>query len=200
MRLGPRGLDVVEGRGIERPIATEAQIGPACSDQGLEFGQDKSLRQGRRDDGKIAGKPIALGGVEDREALQKRNCVRLIALFARAGTLLVGDEPVGENHGRAALAFAHIAAHAQRLAKCQPVWPGKPCCTTAPQQDEHVDARIAVLGGSVLRHGQRRLNRRRAPRLHLWQPPSFQLGDDLVGDILIEARPVLAGASAYGGM
>lgn len=53
--------------------------------------------------------------VEHREVIQDRNCVRPVALFTRAGTFLVGDKPVGENHGRAALAFADIAAHAQRL-------------------------------------------------------------------------------------
>lgn len=40
---------------------------------------------------------------------------------SRAGAFVVGNEPVGEHHSRAALAFADVAAHVQRLARGQPV-------------------------------------------------------------------------------
>ena len=148
----------------------------------------------------VGGKPVALGDVEHGEALQERDCVRLVALLPRTGALLVRDETVGEHHRRAALAFADIAAEAQGLAEREPALARETMLDDGPPEDEHVDAGIAALGRGVLRHGQWRLNRRRAPRLDPGQPPGLQLGDDLVGDFLIEARPVLAGASAIGGV
>ena len=38
---------------------------------------------------------------------------------------------------------------------------------------------------------ERRLRRRGAPRLHPGHTAGLQLGDDLVGDFVIKARPVL---------
>jgi len=106
IRLWPRDQDVVERRGIERLVAAESQIGPAGSDQGLDFGQDEPLRDRRRDGDHIGGKPVALGDVEDGEALQQRYRVRFVALLTCAGALLVGDEPVGEHDRVATLASA----------------------------------------------------------------------------------------------
>ena len=62
-------------------------------------------------------------------------------------------------------------------------------------EDQHIDAGIAPAGRGILRHCERRLRRRRAPGLHPGQPAGFQFGDDLVGDFVIEARPVVTGAS-----
>ncbi len=61
-------------------------------------------------------------------------------------------------------------------------------------EDQHIDPGILPAGGGVLRHGERRLRRGRAPGLDPGQPPSLQLGDDLAGDLVIEVRPVVAGA------
>ena len=65
-------------------------------------------------------------------------------------------------------------------------------------KDEHVDPRIAAASGGVLWHGERRGNAARSPGLNPRQPSRLEFGDDLVGDFLIEARPVLAGASVNG--
>jgi hypothetical protein len=46
------------------------------------------------------------------------------------------------------------------------------------------------------RHGQRRLRRGSAPGLHPGHAAGLKLGDDLVGDVVVEASPVLAGARA----
>jgi hypothetical protein len=62
-------------------------------------------------------------------------------------------------------------------------------------EDEHVHARIAALSRGVYRQSERRPRRRRSPGLHPGHTAGFQLDDDLVGNLLIEARPVQAGAS-----
>ena len=49
------------------------------------------------------------------------------------------------------------------------------------------------VGRRVVRHRERRLGRRRPPGLDPGHPAGLQLGDDLVGDFGVEARPVLAG-------
>ncbi len=62
----------------------------------------------------------------------------------------------------------------------------------APEQ-ERVDAGIAPAGRGVLRHGQRRLRRSRAPWLDPGHAAGLQLGVDLVGDFGIEIGPVALG-------
>ena len=168
--------------GIERLVAAEAQVGPAGADQGLDLGQNETVRDRRRDGDQLGGKTVALGYVEHGEALQERDRVRLVALLPRTCALLVRDESVGEHHRRAALAFADIAAKTECLAKGQPALAWEAMLDNGPPQDEHVDTGIAALGRGVLRHGERRLSRRCAPRLHPRQPPGLQLGDNFVSD------------------
>ena len=48
------------------------------------------------------------------------------------------------------------------------------------------------------RHGERRLRCRRAPGLHPRQTTGLQLGNDLGGDFIVEARPAGTGPSASG--
>ena len=62
-------------------------------------------------------------------------------------------------------------------------------------QDQHIDPGIAALRRGIVRHGERRLGRRRPPGLHPGDAAGLQLGDDLVGDFVVKARPVVAGAS-----
>jgi hypothetical protein len=120
IRLGPRHLNVVERGGIERFVAAQAQVGPARADQGLDLGQDETVRDRRRNGDQVGGKSVALGDVEHGEALQERYRVRLVALLPRPGALLVRDKPVGEHHRGATLTFADISAQAQGLAEGEP--------------------------------------------------------------------------------
>jgi hypothetical protein len=50
----------------------------------------------------------------------------------------------------------------------------------------------------VLRHGERRLRRRRPPGLDPGRTAGSQFGDDLAGDSGIETCPILAGTGASG--
>ena len=59
---------------------------------------------------------------------------------------------------------------------------------SAPE-DQHVDARIAAPGDGVLRHGEGALAAA-VPTAEPREAAGLQLGDDLAGDFVIEARPV----------
>lgn len=61
-------------------------------------------------------------------------------------------------------------------------------------EDQHVEAGILPAGGGVVRHGARRLRRRGPPRLDPGHATGLQLRNDLAGDFVIQARPIVAGA------
>ena len=61
-------------------------------------------------------------------------------------------------------------------------------------QDQHVDSGIAAASGGVLRHAERRLRCRCAPWLHPRHPADLEFADDLVGDLVVEARPIGTGS------
>ena len=63
-----------------------------------------------------------------------------------------------------------------------------------PPQDQHIDPGISALRGSIARHGERRLDRCRPPRLDPGDTAGLQFGDDLVGDFGVKARAVVAAA------
>jgi len=107
-------------------------------------------------------------------------------------------EAVGIDHRGAALALADIAAEPERLTEGEPGLAGVAALDHRAPEDQHVDPRIAPAGGGVPRQADRRPGARCAPGLDSGQATGFQLGDDLVGDFGIEARPVLTGASASG--
>jgi hypothetical protein len=108
------------------------------------------------------------------------------------------SEAVSVDDGGATLALAHVAAKRQGLAKGEPTLTGKPCSMTAPQRIRTLTSAVLPCGSRVFRHRNRNLRCRRSPRLNPWDAAGLKLGDDLIGDFLIEARPILAGASASG--
>src|SRR3546814_9277205 len=91
------------------------------------------------------------------------------------------------------------AAEPERLAEGQPALAGEATLDDGAPEDQDVDPGVAPLGRGTLRHGERRLGFRGAPRLYPGNAAGLQLGDDLVGDFLIEARPVVTGTGASGG-
>ena len=76
------------------------------------------------------------------------------------------------------------------------LWPENPRSIDGSPQDQHVNATVLPVSRRVFRHGQRRLCRGRTPGLDPGHAAGLEFGDDLVGDFVIEARPVLAGARA----
>ena len=130
--------------------------------------------------------------------LEERDGARLVAVAVGALALGLGDEAVGIDHRGAAFALADIAAERERLAEGEPGLPGIAALDHPAPEDQHVDPRIAPAGGGVPRQADGRPGARGAPGLDPGQAPGLQLGDDLVGDFGIEARPVLTGASARG--
>ncbi len=189
--LRRRHLDVVLRRHIEGAFAADAEIDARRLDQRLD---QAGLRCGRRD-GKVVWQILALRDIEHGEALQERNGLRFLAGLLRALVLVVWNEAVGVDDGGAALALADMAAERQRLAEREPALDGETVLDDGAPKDQHIDSRILTAGSRVCRHRQRRLRRRRAPRLHPGDAARFELGDDLVGDVVVEARPVGAGAS-----
>src|SRR6185437_1076866 len=86
---------------------------------------------------------------------------------------------------RAALALADVAAEVQRLPEGEPMLMGEALLDDRAPQDQDIDAGIAPAGCGVL--GQAQAGLGPAPGLHPGHPALLQLGDDLVGDLLIEA-------------
>jgi cell division GTPase FtsZ len=79
-----RHLDVVRARHVEGAIAADADIGAGRADQRLGLRQDQVFGNGRWRRREVGRKIVALGGVEDREALEERNRFRLVAGFGGA--------------------------------------------------------------------------------------------------------------------
>ena len=146
----------------------------------------------------LVGKVLALIGVEDREPLEERDGARLVAVAFGPPAFVIRREAVGIDDGRAVLALADVAAEAQGLAEGQPALADEAVLDDRAPENQHVDAGVAALCRGVLRHGERRLRRRRPPGLDPGHAAGLQFGDDLVGDFVIEARPVLAGTGASG--
>src|SRR5262249_13241203 len=95
---------------------------------------------------------------------------------------------------RAALTLADVTAERQCLAKRQPALAGKTVLDHGAPEDQNIHTAVLAAGRCVLRHRQRRLRRRRPPGLHPGHTAGFEFGDDRVGNFVVEARPVLAGA------
>ncbi len=163
-------------------------------DHGLDQARWRRWRDGRN----LGRQVFALGGVEDGEPLQERDRGGFLAGLAGASLLVIRHEAVGIDDGGAVLALAHIAAERERLAKGQPALGGEAVLDHSAPQDQDVDPRILPASGGVLRHGERRLRRRRPPRLDPRDAAGLQLGNDLTGDFVIETRPVVAGACCSG--
>jgi hypothetical protein len=62
-------------------------------------------------------------------------------------------------------------------------------------EDQHIDPGIGAAGGGIRRHGDRRFRSGRSPGLDPGHAAGLQLGDNLVGDVVVKARPVGPGAS-----
>ena len=196
--LRRRHLDEIADDRIEGAVTADPDVGATGPDQRLGLGQDHALGNGWCHGCDRVGQAFALIRVEHGEALEERDGARLVAVAVGALALGLGHEAIGIDHRGAALALADIAAERKRLAEREPGLAGIAAFNHRAPEDQHVDPRIAPAGGGVLRHSDGRPGARCAPGLDPWQPPGFQLGDDLVGDFGIEARPVLAGASASG--
>jgi hypothetical protein len=65
------------------------------------------------------------GAVEDREALEERNSLCLLASLVRAALFVHRHKAVGIDDGRAALALADVTTERQRLAEGKPALPCK---------------------------------------------------------------------------
>ena len=189
-----RHLHIVFGRHVEGTIAADPEIDAGRLDQCFDNRLDHAGRRQRRCNGDLHRQIVALVGVEHREAFQERNGLRFVAGVRRALLLIIRNEAVGIDHGRAALALTDMAAERERLAERQPALSRKAAFDDGTPQDQDIDATVLPAGGGILRHRQRRLRRRGAPRLDPGHPPRLQLGDDLAGDFVVEARPVLVGA------
>ena len=126
-----------------------------------------------------------MAGVEHGKAFEKRNRLCAVAGFARAGFFGFGNETVGIDDGRAALALADAAARLQRLPKGQPCLRRKRAVDHCAPQYQDIDARIGATGQRVAREA-RTDGTRDAPRLHPRHPPRFHFGNDALRDALIQ--------------
>ena len=102
---------------------------------------------------------VALLDVEHGEALEEVDRAGVLARLLRALAFLAGDEAVGVDDGRAALALAHTAAERERLAEGEPALAGVAALDDGAPEDQHVDPGVASAGRGVLRQGD-------AARLH----------------------------------
>src|SRR3981081_4669850 len=96
-----------------------------------------------------------------RKALEKRDSARLLASFRGAPTFVVRGEAIGIDDGRSPFALPDVAAEPERLAKGEPALSRETVLDDRAPQDQHGDSGVSALRGSVARHGERRLDRRR---------------------------------------
>ncbi len=90
----------------------------------------------------------------------------------------------------------------QRLAEGEPVLAGEAALGAGQPQDQDVDAAVGAAGRGVLRQAERggHAGPGSQPRLHPGHAPLFELADDLVGDLLVEAGAVGKGFVGRGGV
>lgn len=196
--LRRRDLHIVVRRHVEGPAAADAEIDAARIDQRLDLGLEQPGFRRRGGDHEVLRQAFALPQVEDGEALEERDRLRFLAGLSRPFLLVVGNEAVGIDDGGAVLALADIAAEAEGLAKRQPALGREAVLDHGTPEDQHVDPGVEPAGAGVLWHGERCLRRRRAPRLDPGHAAGLQLGDDLRGNFIVEARPVGTGPSVSG--
>ncbi len=195
--LGRRHHHIVRRRRVVSPVAADAKVDSARPDQRVDRGLDQP-GFGRRHSGhEVLGQAVTLSDVEDREALQERDRLCLVAGLSRTTAFIVRHEAVGIDDGGAALALADIAAKRQGLAEGQPALAREAVRDHRAPEDQHIDPRVAAPGCGVGRHGERRLGRGRPPGLDPGQPSGLQFGQDLAGDFVIQARPVGARPAAW---
>src|SRR5579859_7416624 len=180
-----RHLDEIGGVHIEGVLSADAEIGLRRFDQRFGMGDEVALGKDRRTGKEMVRQAVALGDIEDGEALEERDGFGLAAFLPRALQFILGNEAVGVANRRAALAFADIAAQVQRLPEGEPMLMGKALLDNRAPEDQDVDPGIAPTGGGIL--GQAQAGLAVAPGLHPRHSALLHLGDDLVGDLLIEA-------------
>jgi len=194
-------LNIIERGHVEGAVAADMKIDTGCGDDRLGDGDD--LPFGQR--GRIIGQPFAqsfaLGDIEDRKTLEKRNGLDLGRCIAvRRGSVpmessvfrLLGNEPVGIDDGHALLALADATARLPGLPEGQPALRGPAMRDHRAPQNEDVDARIGPRGERVARQaGQGAAAVACPPWLHPGEASAFQLRDDPGGHLVIEVGPRL---------
>ena len=208
MECGPVPIDRLEigrWRWHLHEIARRVVVGACTADAEIRargcyqcFGAWLNLTWWRRDNRSrhLLGQTTALIRVKDCKALEKRDGARLLAGLRGTPAFVVRGKAIGIDDGRSPFALSDVAAKPERLTKGEPALSGEPVLDDGPPQDQHVNSGVSTQRCSVARHGERRLDRRRPPWLHPGNTACLQLGDDLVGDFGIEARPVVADASS----
>lgn len=197
--LRRRHLDGVGHHVVEGAIATDLDVRPGDADQGFGLRQDQPGLDRRSRCRDPVRKTVTLLGVEDREPLEKRDGLRVLAGLARTLALPVGNEAIGEHHRGPALALADAAAEGKGLPEGEPALRREAERDHRAPQDEHIDAGIPTPRRSVLRHRQRRPHRRGSPRLNPRHAAGRELGHDPGRDLLVEVGPVLRGSAASRG-
>ena len=193
--LWRRDLHIIFRRRIEGAIAADTKRDAGRLDQGFDPRLDQAWWRWRRGGGDLSGS-LALIGVEHGKALEEWNRLCFFASLGGASLLVARHKAVGVDNRCAAFALADMAAKRERLAKGKPALSGKTVLDRAPPEQENVDATVGTVGRSIFRQGQRRFCRGRTPGLDPGHAAGLELGDDLVGDFVIEGRPVLTGARA----
>ncbi len=123
----------------------DAEIRAGCGNQRL--GSGLNLAWWRRNDrsSDLLGQAIALVGVEDGKALEKRDRARLLAGFRGAPTFVVRGEAIGIDDGRSPLALPDVAAEPERLAKGEPALSGETVLDDGSPKDQHINPGISAL-------------------------------------------------------
>src|SRR5947207_11422390 len=192
--LRRRDLHVVFGRSIEGALAANAKRYAGGLDQGFDRRLNQARRRWRSCGCDLVRQILALVSVENGKTLEERYDLHLFTGLGRTPFLIARHETIGVDDGRAAFALANVAAERERLTEGEPTLTGKSAFDHGSPKDEDVNAAVLSIGRRIFRHRQRRSCRGRAPRLDPGHAARLKFGDDLVGDFVIKARPVLAGA------
>lgn len=109
----PRHLHGVERGRVEGAVAADPHVGATCADQRLEVRHDQPLGHGRRRGGQVVRQAVALIDGKDREPLQERDRLGVLARLTGPALLPVGHEAVGVDDRRSAFALTDVAAETE---------------------------------------------------------------------------------------
>ena len=121
---------------------------------------------------------VDLRDVEDRVAAQHTDASLLIILLHQE---LLGEDDVG-----GLLAFANAGVKRERLLEGHPGVIGVAAFDGGAPEDRNVDTAIGASRRQIGRQQSEARAMRRLPRLHPYRRAFLQIGDDGVGDLLVE--------------
>ena len=157
-RARRRHLHEITSRVVVGTGTADAEVRASGGDQRLRLRLDLTGRWRDHQSSDALRQAVALVGVEDGKALEKRDDARLLARFRSAPTFVLRREAIGIDDGRAPLALPDMAAEPSAWRKVSQLCPEKLPSMTAPHKintlipeyPRRVDALRGIASGALI--------------------------------------------------